>query len=65
MGIFIWSLNIQEEVEKKGARELSRHLQFALIILVSILAGSLMWRLLQKREERMGEHNFIQKSELV
>ena len=38
MGIFIWSLNIQEEKKEEG-REGVRHLQFALIILVSI-AGS-------------------------
>ena len=41
--------------EGRRRRELSRHLQFAaLIILVSLLllaAGSLMWRLLQSQKE--------------
>ena len=48
--------------EGRRRRELSRHLQFAaLIILVSLLllaAGSLMWRLLQSQKEgRMRQYN--------
>ena len=47
--------------EGRRRRELSRHLQFAaLIILVSLLllaAGSLMWRLLQSQKEERRERD--------